>query len=118
MLSKIKAKRLQTQGNYDAFFGKVSNFSWSVNTDGSFNIEIDLITLGSVVESLNVKTPAIQLDASSILLQQSALADKLEVDIDEDGKYESDLVNNIGSNVISQWLGQTIFMELDNFQKN
>ena len=114
MLSKIKAKRLQTQGNYDAFFGKVSNFSWSVNIDGSYNIEIDLITLGSVVESLNVKTPAIQLDASSILLQQNALADKLEVDIDEDGKYESDLVNNIGSNVISQWLGQTIL----NFPKN
>ena len=114
MLSKIKAKRLQTQGNYDAFFGKVSNFSWSVNTDGSYNIEIDLITLGSVIESLNVKTPAIQLDASSILLQQSALADKLKVDIDEDGKYESDLVNNIGSNVISQWLGQTIL----NFPKN
>ena len=34
MLSKIKAKRLQTQGNYDAFFGKVTNFSWSVNPDG------------------------------------------------------------------------------------
>ena len=108
MLSKIKAKRLQTQGNYDAFFGKVSNFSWSVNIDGSFNIEIDLITLGSVIESLNVKTPAIQLDTSFIQLQQYNLAKKLDIDLNEDGKYESDLVNNIGSNVISQWLGQTI----------
>ena len=108
MLSKIKAKRLQTQGNYDAFFGKVTNFSWSVNPDGSFDVKVDLITLGSVIESLNVRPPAIQLDAATISLQQSQLAKKLDIEETEPGKYESSLVNNIGSNVISQWLGQTI----------
>ena len=30
MLAKIKKKRLETQGNYDAFFGKVTNFSWFI----------------------------------------------------------------------------------------
>ena len=36
------------------------------------------------------------------------LKDQLDIEETEPGKYESSLVNNIGSNVISQWLGQTI----------
>ena len=114
MLSKIKKKRLETQGNYDAFFGKVTNFSWSVNKDGSFDISIDLITLGSVIESLNVKPPALQLPASTVQLQQQKLSKQLEVEINEDGEYDNSLINNVGSNVLSQFLGKTIL----NFPKN
>ena len=36
MLKKIDTIRKKTQGNYDGFFGKVSNFSWKVNKDGSY----------------------------------------------------------------------------------
>jgi hypothetical protein len=40
--------------NYDALLGKVSNFSWAFNTDGSYDIEITIISLGDVVESLKL----------------------------------------------------------------
>ena len=40
--------------NYDALLGKVSNFSWVFNTDGSYDIEITIISLGDVVESLKL----------------------------------------------------------------
>ncbi len=56
MLSVIQKKRRDYQGNYDGFFGKVSNFTWSFNPDGSYDISIDLITLGDVIESLKVNT--------------------------------------------------------------
>ena len=114
MLSKIQKKRLETQGNYDAFFGKVSNFTWSLNTDGSFNISIDLITLGSVIESQNVKPPAIQLSESVIDLQKQQLSKQLDVEINEDTTYDNSLINNVGTNILSQFLGKTIL----NFPKN
>jgi GH24 family phage-related lysozyme (muramidase) len=56
MLSAIQRKRKEYQGNYDGFFGKVSNFTWNFNPDGSYDISIDLITLGDVIESLKVNT--------------------------------------------------------------
>jgi hypothetical protein len=56
MLNTIQKKRKDYQGNYDGFFGKVSNFTWNFNPDGSYDISIDLITLGDVIESLKVNT--------------------------------------------------------------
>jgi hypothetical protein len=56
MLNTIQKKRRNYQGNYDGFFGKVSNFTWNFNPDGSYDISIDLITLGDVIESLKVNT--------------------------------------------------------------
>jgi len=50
--SKIEEERDFHKGNYDGFLAKVSNFSWSVNNDGSYDIELTLISLGDVVESL------------------------------------------------------------------
>ena len=108
MLKKIQEKRLDTQGNYDAFFGKVSNFSWGVNQDGSFDISIDLITLGSVIESLNIRKPAFNLSTVSVPQLQEDLADRFGVEENDDGGYNNSLINNVGSNVISQWLGKTV----------
>jgi hypothetical protein len=51
-LEDIEDKRDTHDGNYDALLGKVSNFSWSFNTDGSYDIELTIISLGDVIESL------------------------------------------------------------------
>ena len=51
-LVDIEEKRTQYAGNYDALLGKVSNFNWSFNTDGSYDIELTIISLGDVIESL------------------------------------------------------------------
>ena len=59
MLKKIEKERKNYQGNYDGFFGRVSNFSWGFNPDGSYNIVIDLISLGDVIESLKINLPSI-----------------------------------------------------------
>jgi lysozyme len=56
MLGHIQDRRNKYNGNYDGFFGKVSNFTWNFNPDGSYDISIDLITVGDVIESLKVNT--------------------------------------------------------------
>lgn len=48
-----KAKK-NNYGNYDAMFARIVNFSWNFNTDGSYNINISLLSLGSIVESLKI----------------------------------------------------------------
>ena len=51
-LQDIEEKRNKYNGNYDALLGKVSNFNWSFNEDGSYSIELTIISLGDVIESL------------------------------------------------------------------
>jgi hypothetical protein len=51
-LKDIENKRKTNFGNYDALLGKVSNFNWSFNADGSYDIELTIISLGDVIESL------------------------------------------------------------------
>jgi len=64
-LSKIKNQQLKSFGNYDAMFGKVTNFHWSFNQDGSYDIKLDLISAGDVLESFKVKGNAISPSDSS-----------------------------------------------------
>lgn len=52
ILGQIEDYRRKYSGNYDGFFGKVVNFSWKFNSDGTYDIKISLISLGDVVESL------------------------------------------------------------------
>jgi hypothetical protein len=58
ILPKIEGYRRKYAGNYDGLLGKISNFQWSFNKDGSYDAEITIISLGDVVESLktNIST--------------------------------------------------------------
>jgi hypothetical protein len=53
-LGPINFYRKKYAGNYDGLLGKVSNFSWAFMEDGSYDIEITIISLGDVVESLKL----------------------------------------------------------------
>ena len=53
-LGTIGDKREETDGNYDGFLGKVTNFTWNFEPDGTYNISLKIISLGSVIESLKV----------------------------------------------------------------
>jgi LAS superfamily LD-carboxypeptidase LdcB len=55
-LTKISKQRLATSGNYDAMFAKVTNFHWSFLPDGSYDITIDLVSIGDVVESFKINS--------------------------------------------------------------
>ena len=52
ILSVIEQYRLDSCGNYDALFCKVVNFSWTFTKEGKYDITLNLISLGDVIESL------------------------------------------------------------------
>lgn len=48
----IEQYRKKYDGNYDGMLAVISNFSWTFNPDGSYDIDLTLISMGDVVESL------------------------------------------------------------------
>jgi hypothetical protein len=51
-LAKINGYKKYKHGNYDGLICKVTNFNWTISQDGSYDITVDLISLGDVIESL------------------------------------------------------------------
>lgn len=69
-LPLIEEKRKETGGNYEGVFGVISNFSWNFESDGSYIINMEIMSHGDVIESLKVNLPPInQTTLSPIELQ-------------------------------------------------
>jgi hypothetical protein len=64
---KIKEKRLEAVGNYDAIIGKVVNFNWTFTKDGTYDITVILRSMGDVIESLktNILLPGTTINTNS-----------------------------------------------------
>jgi len=73
MQSTIDQERTLRNYNYDAFYGVVTNFNWSVGNDGTYDITINAISTGAIVESLKITTKPSESEAEEI---KQKLADK------------------------------------------
>jgi len=56
MLTKIQKEREASDGNYDAFFGLVTNFDWTITPDGGYDINLIARASGDVIESLKINS--------------------------------------------------------------
>lgn len=61
--------------NYDAMYGLLKNFRWSIRPDGGYSCTVDLVSVGTVIESLNINTgvTSAQLNSYRKLLQKISL---------------------------------------------
>jgi hypothetical protein len=80
LLQKVTKKKEQTGGNYGALVGRVYNFDFVANNDGSYNCKIQIMGPGGMLESLRInKSSRIDYD---IISKEN-----------EGSKYSSDLAN-------------------------
>ena len=49
---ELITEREDTAYNYDGFIGYISNFNWKFNPNGSYNITLDVISRGGLIDSL------------------------------------------------------------------
>ena len=56
----IDKKKGEYDFNYEALFGFVTNFSWTLNSDGSYDCSIKLVSKGVIIESSNQTTTVSQ----------------------------------------------------------
>ena len=54
----INDQKIKLQGNYDATFGRITNFSWDYLPDGTYDINITILSWGDIIESLKMNTQA------------------------------------------------------------
>ena len=59
LLNLINQERRKYCGNYEATYGKIVNFKWNFESDGSYTCTVHLVGMGSMIESLklNVSDP-------------------------------------------------------------
>lgn len=98
------------KGNYDGFFGKVNNFSWTLNQDGTYDITINLITLGSVVESLQVIVPSSPITSSELKRRKEALAKVYQIKLEDDGEgnENNSVITNLGTDRLTSFFAGQI----------
>jgi hypothetical protein len=53
-LNSLYTKSVNQEGNYDAFFGYITNYAWSARSDGGYDCKTELISTGELLESLKV----------------------------------------------------------------
>lgn len=53
-VKRIEEERLKSEGNYDALFGRVKNFSWEFDPQGFYNATLEIISWGDIIESLSI----------------------------------------------------------------
>ena len=56
ILLLIANEKKKSYGNYDAFLGLVTNFSWTLRPDGGYNITVTARSTGDVIESLKLNS--------------------------------------------------------------
>jgi|TARA_R110000787_G_scaffold129703_1_gene241545 hypothetical protein len=56
LLKNIRDEQDRTCGNYGAVYGKISNFNWKFNPDGSYDCIVTLVGMGELIESLKINT--------------------------------------------------------------
>jgi len=64
---EISKMQKRSCGNYDALFGTITNYAWTANPDGSYDITLKVIGPGSIVESLTINYTTSKLGISSKL---------------------------------------------------
>ena len=97
VIKSIADYRKIYDNNYDGFLGKVVNFDWSFQPDGTYNITLKLITIGDVIESLKVNLP-------SQLTTAAEVSDAINSGNDASTILlagESPIVTNAGSSTLS-----------------
>lgn len=58
--------------NYDGMYGLVKNFSWSLQQDGTYACSVDIVSIGSVLESLNINVAVTNEEISKYATEAAA----------------------------------------------
>jgi len=100
ILPELESRRATYSGNYDGLLGKVSNFNWTFNVDGSYDIELTIISLGDVVESLKTN---LSVDKGTLKFLNKTSTTTTE-NPDEASSTPDVLEENKSSNIIASML--------------
>ena len=109
IFKSIQTQRKKESYNYDAMLGKVTNFTWKFNDDGSYDINLKLIGMGDIIESLKINktspsnskalTPTEKLSKgkTNVVNAENAINNRTKKDQEKVAKAEKDAKDKIDS---------------------
>jgi len=74
----IQSYRRTCSGNYEGVFGKVTNFKWKFNPDGSYDCQTQITGMGGIIESLKINGATFTKNQKAALKQSEATIKGLE----------------------------------------
>lgn len=77
-IDKIESARKASNGNYDALFGRLKNFTWEFDPKGYYNITLSIISWGDIVESLKINGNYPGIKPASNLPEKGEDSDSIE----------------------------------------
>jgi hypothetical protein len=93
----IQKERETRVGNYEGIYGKINNFKWTFNSDGSYDCIVNLIGMGDILESLKV-------NISLNVMDDETSKSKKKKKEDEEDSGEIPLIANANKTSINTWL--------------
>jgi len=95
LLDDLEKKRAEYRGSYEAVYGVIKNFSWSLRTDGGYECKVKLVSKGEVLESLIITglTDKVSIDKSSNSTTLNSVVDAID-----------SYVDNLRDTTFSEWL--------------
>lgn len=91
IISQCNKLRTSTDHNYEAMYGKIQNFSWQLQTDGSYNCSIEIVSKGIIVEGLLIAAPSDGAKKEELDKEK----DKLEKTLDENRSIFHFILKNL-----------------------
>ena len=86
--------KASTDGNYDAIYGFIKNYSWSARMDGGYDCTVTIITMGEILESLKTNYSA----ASSGVIKNGTFS---EESITKPFDKKSAIAKSYGQNLLA-----------------
>lgn len=107
----VRIYREKYNANYDGFVGRVTNYQWSFNSDGSYDVILEMYSIGDVIESLKSNIPVGDKTGATFTLNSS------NSNSEEEYKeaIEAGEINKHRDNEICFWLWNTT-KNLSNFE--
>ena len=95
IIKSIHEQRKDDNYNYDAMLGKVTNFTWTFNDDGTYDIELKLVGLGDIIESLKINKSNII--TNNVQDSKLAISQAQQKQIDDAKKKAEEAKNKINT---------------------
>ena len=102
MIKNIDKYKEIYSGNYDGFYGRVTNFNWKFESDGTYKVRIDLYSIGDVIESIKVDSYSAAINLEQVKNSVKADEKKFGTERSPTGLGLSPIVTNAGSTALAQ----------------
>jgi hypothetical protein len=83
LMNDIESYRKDASGNYDGMYAKVSNYSWTLNNNLGYDITLDLVSLGDIIDSLKFNSQSPYQDNNLKVEEKDILPGLANIDLNK-----------------------------------